>query len=99
MVMITAPDWPWARYSDDQGLCGDVLMSNYDGEINEDVAEALRSGQYLAEYTGWNFHATCWFADGLFHAEVSVYHVHRATISAETPAKLMKAVSEAFGYE
>lgn len=93
--LISAPDWPMLQ--DEHGWPGRELMSNFDHEVDHEVAQRLRSEEVLAGYPGWNFYATCWFADGQFHAEVSCHGVHRATISAETPEKLMKMVSEAFG--
>jgi hypothetical protein len=96
-----APDWPFLHEQGEEhrSAFGDRLMSNYDHQVDHSVAERLRSGQFLAEYTGWNFHAVCWFADAMFHAEVCVRGIHRLTLSADTPEELMKAVSEVFGDE
>lgn len=88
--MQDRPGWP---------ILDDTLMSNFDREVDGAVAQQLRDGQVCARYAGWNFNATCWFADGQFHAAVYCYHVHRATMSADTPAKLMRVVSEAFGWD
>lgn len=96
--LLEAPDWPMAK-GEDSGLFGAILMSNRDHEVNQDVAQQLRNNQVLAEYSGWNFHATCWFADEQFHAEVCVHHVHRATVSAPTPEELMELVSSDFGQD
>lgn len=94
------PDWPFLQ-GEDGALFGVVLMSNSDdyGKVNKAVAERMKHEQGLAEYTGWNFHAECWFADNQYHAAVYRYHIHRATLSANTPEELREAVSEGFGYE
>jgi hypothetical protein len=88
--LLKFPDWP---------ELDDNLMSNFDHEVDQTVAQLLRNGRVWAGYPGWNFFAHCWFADDQFHAAVLVYHEHRSTISAETPEELMKAVSDTYGWE
>lgn len=98
MSMTKAPDWPFIQHPD-HGIFGGVLMSNCDHSVNAAVAERMKSEQVLAKYPGWNFHAVCWYADGLYHAEVSVLGVHRTTVSAFTPEDVMREVSSAFGQD
>jgi hypothetical protein len=93
-----APDWPFIE-DDDRGIFGGMLMSNSDREVNDRVAERMKTEEVLAEYTGWNFHAACWYRDGQYHAEVCVHHVHRATISGPTPQDVMREVSDIFGWD
>jgi hypothetical protein len=88
--MLCLPDWPDA---------GDELMSNYDHEVNHDIAEKLRTGEFTADYPAWNFRATCWFQRGQFHARVKRHKVVQGIWSADTPEKLMAAISSEFGYE
>jgi hypothetical protein len=83
------PNWPEI----------DNLMSNFDREVDQDVAQRLQTEQVIANYPGWNFNAYCWFKDGLFYAAVRRYGTHVATISAETPAELMENVSNEFGWD
>lgn len=90
------PDWPFIDH-DDRGMYGGLLMSNFDHEVNEDVAERMKTEQVLAEYTGRDFHAVCWYCDDQYHAKVCVYGVLRATISAPTPRDVMREVCEVFG--
>lgn len=85
---MNQPDWPEVA----------ALMSNCDNEVDEKVAEQLKTEQVVARYPGWNFNAMCWFSDGLFHAAVWQYHVHVATMSAETPEQLMEAISSKYGW-
>jgi hypothetical protein len=96
--LLKPPSWPFLR-GDDEGLFGAVLMCNEDGQVNQQVAARLRNERGLAEYTAWNFHAECWFADEWFHAAVYTHHVHRATLTARTPEQLMRDVSDAYGWD
>jgi hypothetical protein len=95
-VTTAAPEWPFVQ-AEDQGIYGGILMSNFDHEVNEAVAERMKSEHVLAEYTGYHFHAVCWYLGEQYHAEVSVYGIPRATISADTPQEVMREVCEAFG--
>lgn len=88
-VLQEPPDWP---------MLDDDIMSNFDHEVDQAVAQKLRDEKVLAPYPGWDFWACCWFSKGQFHAAVNTYRVHRATISAATPEELMKAVSDKFGW-
>jgi hypothetical protein len=95
MEIKSPPDWPLLPGS----WSGKTLMSNFDHEINQEVAQQLRDGEFMAKYSGWNFNADCWFADEQFYAAVYVYHTHRATFHAKTPQALMMLVSNAFGWD
>lgn len=97
MTLPKPPNWPLLDDPEDWG--SKHLMSNFDHEVDQDVAQELRNNQAMAKYAGWNFNADCWFADGQFHAAVHVYGVHRATVSADTPEALMELVSNTFGWD
>lgn len=88
MTRTEAPDWPEI----------DELMSNFDGEVDEAVAERLKVEEVLAAYPGWEFHARCWYEDGQYHAEVRRYHAVVAILSAPTPAELRREVSADWGW-
>lgn len=88
--LLHIPDWP---------MLDDELMSNFDHEVNQQMAQRLRHDQVTARYPAWNFFAHCWFADDQFHAAVLVYHEHVGSFSADTPEELMKAVSDAYGWD
>lgn len=93
--LLKVPDWPVLPGEP----FGKTLMSNFDHDVDQEVAQQLRDGQVMVKYPGWNFFAACWFADEQFHAGVYVLDDHRATISASTPEELMAAVSDEFGEE
>lgn len=86
---LQVPNWP---------MLDADLMSNFDHTVDSQVAQQLRSGPVMAKYPGWNFHATCWYAEGMFHAAVYRHHAYADTISAATPESLMQAVSEEYGH-
>lgn len=91
------PDWPWIDEIDEN--CSDVLMSNCDRKIDQEVAQKLKEHQAVADYTGWNFCCTCWYEDGKYYAAVYRHGVHRNTFDAETPEQLMELVSNRYGWD
>lgn len=88
--MRSLPDWP---------TLGAELMSNFDHEVNQAVAQHLRDEQVIAWYPAQNFWADCWFDDDQFHAAVRVFYENRGTVSATTPQELMTAVSDQYGWD
>lgn len=74
-------------------------MSNFDGSIDDGMAEALRAqpGKVFGCHYGWNFNGSVYFYDGMFHEEVWVYGSPRETISANSLPELMDAVCDKYG--
>ena len=79
-----------------ESIFDDNICSNFDHEINQQIVGEVRQGK-IADYPGWNFHATVWFADGQFHAKIMQYLVHVATLSAETFPELKDEICNEFG--
>lgn len=80
---------------------GEQLMSNYDGQIIEETATALKREELFSRYAGWNFNGKVWW-DGdkdIWHCEVWCYGCYRETITANTLEEIMQAVSDKYGYE
>lgn len=77
------------------------VMSNFDHEINESVATAIKGQPFFAQYAGWNFCGEVWWdaAAELWCCEVWQYHTHVATISADTLEEIMEEVSDRYGYD
>jgi len=73
------------------------LMTNFDHSINLDVAAKLKTGNFVADYTAWDFSASVWFEDQCYCAKVIQHYSHIATITAETPADIMDRCSDEFG--
>lgn len=78
---------------------GEPVMSNYDHQICQDIAEQINDGRYAADYPGWNFHATVWRDGELFKAQIMQYGNHTATIESETLQGIMELASDAYGYD
>lgn len=87
MTRLKPPDWP---------VLNDCLVQGFDDAIDDQVAQQLRTRQVLAKYPGWNFHATCWFADDQFHAAVRCSGAHVDTLTAATPQELVRLIAEGF---
>ena len=76
-------------------------MSNFDHEIDEGFAEALkeRPGLVCGRHAGYNFNGIVYYADGMFHEEVWVYGSPVRIVSEETLEELKESVCDAYGYE
>jgi hypothetical protein len=86
-------------YPHDWPELGENLMSNFDHEVNEDVADKLRTTQAVAVYPGWEFNAKCWWdgQNARYLAAVRRYGTLRGTYAAPTPQDLMRAISMEYG--
>ena len=80
-------------------LFGDGLMSNYDGLIDQKVADLLKGEPLFSRYAGWNFNGKVWWEDSRWHCEVWRYGSHVNTISEDTLEEIMHSVCEMYGYE
>ena len=74
------------------------VMSNFDREVDQEVADQLKSGKYFAPYPGWNFYGRVWWEDEWF-CEVWVQGSYDGTYNASTLEELMKDVSDFYGYD
>ncbi len=74
-------------------------MSNFDHEIRQDVAEAIKGKPLYADYAGWNFFGKVWWADDQWHCEVWQYRSPSGVISAKTLEELMSEVSNEYGHD
>ncbi len=75
------------------------VISNYDGAIDELVAEQLREGGRFARHAAWNFNGLVWFEQGRWHEVVCVYGQRRATYSDDTLDGLRRTANDNFGWE
>ena len=73
------------------------VMSNYNHEIDRDVEEQLKSGEYCSAYPAWNFHGIVWFDSGLWKCMIEQYRVHIETIVAESLEEIMEEASLKYG--
>lgn len=76
-----------------------TVVSNFDHQIHEDVAEMLKSGNTVADYPGWNFHGTVWFnvEEQLYRCAVMQYQQFAEIIESPTLEALKEAVCEKYG--
>lgn len=75
------------------------VMSNCDHQVEEWAEEKLKSGNFLGNYPGWNFHAQVWWDGSQFAGRVKTYRVVRGTYRAATLAELMEVISDRYGYD
>lgn len=77
---------------------GETIISNFDHEIDEEVAKSIKGQPLYAGYAGWDFHGQVWWDNNQWHCEVKVYCVIQEVISADTLPELMEAVSDEYGW-
>ena len=74
------------------------FCSNFDHRVNVEIADRLKQGGW-APYPAWDWWGRVWFADGRYHCEIKRYKVHVDTVSADTPADLVRACSDKWGWK
>lgn len=76
------------------------VMSNFDHEVDKEVAKKIQDGGYYASYPAWNFHGVVWYdkTESMYRCEVWTYRQYQKTVSG-TLIEIMEKVSEEFGYE
>lgn len=75
-------------------------MSNFDHKVEPGAAEAIADGKHMANYAGWNFHAYAYLgAEGVYVADVHVFHTHRSFETADSLEELMTVVSDRYGWD
>lgn len=77
--------------------CGDEICSNFDHEINEELAERMKKEKIVADYPGWNFYGTVWYENGKYNCAVMRYRFLQEIISNETFEELKKEVCDKYG--
>jgi len=83
---------------DETPYVGDV-MSNFDCELDKDVAGKLVGGNCHAGHCAWNFHGTVWYEGGKFHERVMRYGSVAGTLTANSVDELTRAVNDEYGWE
>jgi hypothetical protein len=77
----------------------DNVMSNFDHEINYEIAEQLKTTNTFAGYPAWDFFGYVWYENNQYHCEINRYCVHIDTISADKIEEIMEIASEKYGYK
>lgn len=81
----------YAEYSED-------VMSNFDGEIDEQVAKLLKKRNIFSRYPAWNFNGKVWFdkKSKEYCCETWRYHVHIETVCGSLE-HIMETLSDKYG--
>ena len=75
----------------------DEFCSNFDGIINYDVVEMLKTSNICAEFTAWDWFGRVYYYDGLFFCEVWRYGDKIGLVQASTPEELVELCQENYG--
>lgn len=78
----------------------DIGMSNFDGLIEDGLAEALKLKPAItyAQHSAWNFCGYVWFENGRFVEQVWRYNSPVDELTADTLEDLMEEVNGEYGY-
>lgn len=79
---------------------GDVVMTNFDHEIDQDVADRLKIVEMSADYAAGNFNGQVWWdrADETYKCEVWRFHIP-VEVTWGTLPEIMQNLSERYGWE
>ena len=78
---------------------GEGIMSNYEREINQEIAEAIKGKNMFSRYSGWNFSGLVWWENGEWFCEVFTYGFFQETFVGDTLQEIMDLVSNSYGYD
>lgn len=88
------------RLPEDFELCvGNPIMSNFDGAIEQEIADVIIGKPLYSNYTAWNFCGYVWWQDNKWHCEVWHFGAYVDTFSSETLSELMSDISDEYGYQ
>lgn len=76
---------------------GEALMSNFDGEIVQETAEAIKGKELFSRYAGWNFNGKVWWQNGKWCCEVWCYGSFQKTFVEDTLQDIMSEVCSEYG--
>ncbi len=76
------------------------VMSNFDGEIDYDIAEKLKENStFYAGYAAWDFHGDIFYHEGKYYGIIWQYHKWVNTIVADTIENLKSTACYLHGYQ
>ncbi len=78
-----------SRVPDDYNIYEEI-MSNYDGKIDNSVAEYIKNKPLYSTYPAWNFCGYVWWQSNKWCCEIWVYGSYRCTIIKDTLKILWK---------
>jgi len=79
----------------------DSVISNFDHEIVQSIAERLKVEEAFSRYPGWNFNGRVWWdrTTGTWKCEVWCYGVPREVVDAPDLQTIHREVCDRYGYE
>jgi hypothetical protein len=77
----------------------ETLMSNFDHDIDEKVAEAIKDKPLYAQYAGYGFCGYVWWQDNKWCCEVWCHGNWCETFVEDSLKDIMSEVSQEYGYE
>lgn len=78
---------------------GFEVMSNFDHEINYEVADLIKASGEYAGYPGWGFYGYVYYLEGLWYCEVRVYGSVSGTLCADSLEELRELVCNEYGWD
>lgn len=78
---------------------GEEIMSNFDGKVVEETAEAIKGKPLFSRYPGLNFHGKVWWntTTSKWCCEVWCYGSYRKTVIENDLEDIINTVSDEFG--
>lgn len=74
------------------------FCSNFDGEINFDIAEKLKAGDVYATYPSRDWFGLVYYEDNKYKCCVKRYQSVVGTVEGSTPEELKENVCDKYGY-
>lgn len=75
----------------------DVVMSNFDCEINQDVAKQLQEDSYFAQYSAWNFCGYVFYFDSKWYCEIWTNNFLSEVIEDDNLEGIMAQAQDKYG--
>ena len=74
------------------------IMSNFDHQIEEDIAQELKERPCFSRYAGWSFNGKVWYdrSKEIYRCEIWQYHSYMGTLSG-TLQEIMNQASDEYG--
>jgi hypothetical protein len=84
----------------DEELDGDVI-SNFDHEIDDDIAAELQKKEAFSRYPGWNFNARVWWSRNpeIWRAEVWVLGSSEAVVEGDSLQEIHDQICARWGHD
>ena len=89
----------YEKYFDEYELTEEDVISNFDHQIDYDVAEKLKTGKYVSGYPALGYHAKVIYCDGEYIARIKRYQSIQGYVKSKSINGLMELCCDEYGYE